>query len=67
MHFVLLQVDKGKSGTVEFEEFVALMARTNRTQGAMEEEIKNAFLTFNADGSGFIDREELVNVPTTMG
>ena len=43
------------------------MARTNKTQEAMEEEIKNAFLTFDADGSGFIDREELVNVLTTMG
>merc|ERR1711861_113388 len=42
-------------------------ARTNKTQDQMEEEIKNAFLTFDADGSGFIDREELVNVLTTMG
>ena len=61
------QVDKDKSGTIEFEEFVDLMARTNKTQDQMEEEIKNAFLTFDADGSGFIDREELVNVLTTMG
>merc|ERR1711935_197502 len=43
------------------------MAGTNKTQDQMEEEIKNAFLTFDADGSGFIDREELVNVLTTMG
>merc|ERR1712006_65788 len=60
------EVDKDKSGTIEFEEFVDLMARTNKTQDQMEE-IKNAFLTFDADGSGFIDREELVNVLTTMG
>merc|ERR1712072_320957 len=40
---------------------------TNKTQEQMEEEIKNAFLTFDADGSGFIDRDELVNVLTTMG
>merc|ERR1711868_225642 len=61
------EVDKDKSGTVEFDEFVDLMARTNKTQEQMEEEIKNAFLTFDADGSGFIDRDELVNVLTTMG
>merc|ERR1719398_261534 len=61
------EVDKDKSGTIEFDEFVDLMARTNKTQEQMEEEIKNAFLTFDADGSGFIDREELVNVLTTMG
>merc|ERR1712075_43141 len=50
------EVDKDKSGTVEFEEFVDLMARTNKTKDQMEEEIKNAFLTFDADGSGYIDR-----------
>merc|ERR1740117_2746673 len=48
------EVDKDKSGTIEFEEFVDLMSRTNKTQDQMEEEIKNAFLTFDADGSGFI-------------
>merc|ERR1711934_511105 len=61
------EVDKDKSGTVEFEEFVDLMSRTNKTKEQMEEEIKNAFLTFDADGSGFIDRQELVEAFTTMG
>merc|ERR1719238_2421584 len=61
------EVDKDKSGTVEFEEFVDLMSRTNKTKEQMEEEIKNAFLTFDADGSGFIDRQELVEALTPMG
>merc|ERR1712159_717926 len=39
------EVDKGKSGTIEFDEYVDLMARTNKTQEQTEEEIKNAFLT----------------------
>merc|ERR1712025_474354 len=60
-------VDKDKSGTIEFDEFVDLMSKTNKTTEQMEEEIKNAFLTFDADGSGFIDRDELVNGLTTMG
>merc|ERR1712072_1244199 len=51
----------------EFDKFVDLMARTNKTHEQMEEEIKNAFLTFDADGSGFITREELVETLTTMG
>merc|ERR1719240_1459074 len=61
------EVDKDKSGTVEFEEFVDLMSRTNKTHEQMEEEIKNAFLTFDADGSGYITREELIETLTTMG
>merc|ERR1711988_1080941 len=61
------EVDKDNSGTIEFEEFVDLMARTNKTHEQMQEEIKNAFLTFDADGSGYITREELIETLTTMG
>merc|ERR1712100_990516 len=61
------EVDKDKSGTIEFDEFVDLMSRPNKTQEQMEEEIKDAFLTFDADGSGFITREELIETLTTMG
>merc|ERR1711977_18345 len=61
------EVDKDKSGTIEFDEFVDLMARTNKSKDQMEEEIRNAFLTFDADNSGFITREELIETLTTMG
>merc|ERR1711959_155225 len=61
------EVDKDKSGTIELDEFVDLMARTNKSKDQMEEEIKNAFLTFDADNSGYITREELVETLTTMG
>merc|ERR1712146_86167 len=61
------EVDKDKSGTIEFDEFVDLMARTSKSKDQMEEEIKNAFLTFDADNSGYITREELVETLTTMG
>merc|ERR1711900_87018 len=48
------EVDKDKSGTIEFDEFVDLMAQTNKSRPQMEEEIKNAFLTFDVDNSGYI-------------
>lgn len=61
------QVDKNNSGTVEFDEYVNLMARTSKTNETMEDAFYNAFLTFDADGSGFIDREELISILTTLG
>merc|ERR1712072_1458001 len=61
------EVDKDKSGAIEFEEFVDLMSRTNKSKDQMQNEIREAFLTFDADGSGYITRDELVETLTTMG
>ena len=61
------QVDKDKSGTIEFDEFIDLMARTNKTQDDMDKEIIAAFRSFDVDGSGYLDREELIEALTTMG
>merc|ERR1712021_268018 len=49
------EVDKDKSGTIEFDEFVDLMARTNKTQDDMDKEIIAAFRSFDVDGSGYLD------------
>merc|ERR1719169_338267 len=48
------EVDKDKSGTIEFDEFCDLMSRTNKSHDQIEDEIKQAFLTFDADNSGYI-------------
>mmetsp|Transcript_13242 Transcript_13242/g.31202 ORF Transcript_13242/g.31202 Transcript_13242/m.31202 type:complete len:196 (-) Transcript_13242:18-605(-) len=61
------EVDKDKSGTIEFDEFIDLMARTNKTQDDMDKEIMEAFRSFDVDGSGYLDREELIEALTTMG
>ena len=61
------QVDKDMSGTIEFDEFIDLMARTNKTQDDMDKEIMEAFRSFDVDGSGYLDREELIEALPTMG
>jgi len=61
------EVDSDRSGSLEFDEFVDLMAATFKSKEEQEEEIRAAFLTFDADGSGFITREELIVTLTTMG
>jgi len=62
---LLQDFDKDHSGTIDLSEFHELMrmARSNKSQ----EEITNAFQAYDADGSGVIDHEELVNVLSTLG
>ncbi|EFJ07531.1 hypothetical protein SELMODRAFT_236268 [Selaginella moellendorffii] len=60
------EVDKDKSGTVEFPEFVALMARKIRG-GECEEELKEAFRVFDRDQNGYISAVELRQVMASMG
>jgi calcium-dependent protein kinase len=43
------------------------MARTNKTQEDMDEGLIEAFRSFDVDGSGYLDREELVEALTSMG
>merc|ERR1711934_453233 len=54
------KVDKDKSGTIDFEEFCDLMSKTNKDPKEMEKLIMEAFKTFDADQSGFIDKDELL-------
>merc|ERR1712166_10054 len=61
------KVDKDQSGTIDFEEFCDLMSKTNKDPKEMEDLIMQAFRTFDADNSGYIDKEELLNTLTTMG
>lgn len=60
------EVDADGSGTVDFPEFLTMMARKLRTED-YEEEICEAFKVFDKDGNGYITADELHHVMTSLG
>ena len=60
------EVDADGSGTIEFPEFLTLMARKNKDTDT-DEELIEAFKVFDRDGNGFISTAELRHVLTNLG
>merc|ERR1712010_71401 len=60
------EVDADGSGTIDFPEFLNLMARKMKDTDS-EEEIVEAFKVFDEDGNGFISAAELRHVMTNLG
>jgi len=60
------EVDADQSGTIDFPEFLTMMARKMKDTDS-EEEIKEAFKVFDKDGNGFISAAELRHVMTNLG
>jgi len=58
---MIKQLDKDGDGEIDFDEFVGLMKMRaeERNERDPEEELRDAFNIFDADGSGFIDRNEV--------
>ena len=59
-------VDADGNGTIDFPEFLTMMARKMKDTDS-EEEIKEAFKVFDKDGNGFISAAELRHVMTNLG
>jgi calmodulin len=60
------EVDRDGNGTIDFHEFLLMMARKVKDTDS-EEEIKEAFKVFDKDGNGFISAAELSHVMTHLG
>ena len=60
------EVDVDGNGTIDFPEFLSLMARKMKETDT-EEELMEAFRVFDRDGNGFISAAELRHVMTNLG
>jgi calmodulin len=60
------EVDADGNGTIDFPEFLTMMARKMKDSDS-EEEIIEAFKVFDKDGNGFISSAELRHVMTNLG
>ncbi|KAK7397304.1 hypothetical protein VNO78_18472 [Psophocarpus tetragonolobus] len=66
LQIMMNEVDTDGSGTIEFGEFLNLMARKMKESEA-EEELKEAFRVFDKDHDGYISASELRSVMRTIG
>merc|ERR1712151_652231 len=60
------EVDADGNGTIDFPEFLSLMARKMKDTDT-EEELIEAFKVFDRDGNGWISAAELRHVMTNLG
>merc|ERR1719215_699182 len=60
------EVDADGNGTIDFPEFLSLMARKMKDTDT-EEELIEACKVFDRDGTGFISAAELLVVMTNLG
>ena len=60
------EVDADGNGTIDFPEFLTMMARKMKDTDS-EEELMEAFKVFDKDGNGFISAAELRHVMTNLG
>jgi len=63
---MIQEIDADGNGTIDFPEFLKMMARKMQDTDT-EEEIREAFKVFDKDGNGLISAAELRHVMTNLG
>lgn len=63
---MISEVDADKNGTIDFPEFLSLMARKMKDSDS-EEELREAFKVFDKDGNGFISAAEVSSLVAVNG
>lgn len=63
---IIHQVDADANGTIDFPEFLTLMARNMRS-GDSEADVREAFKVFDKEGNGLISSSELRHVLCNLG
>ncbi|CAL9772929.1 unnamed protein product [Musa acuminata subsp. burmannicoides] len=67
VHKMIREIDANGNGTIEFQEFLNLMASKLNKGIDSEDELKEAFKVFDKDQNGFISATELRNVMISLG
>ncbi|KAK3603078.1 hypothetical protein CHS0354_015773 [Potamilus streckersoni] len=67
LHDMILEMNIDGNITIDFPEFVTLMAKRMKYTTDSEGELREAFRVFDKDGSGFISAAELSHAMTNLG